>query len=179
MLLEPGRNVANLVVPPVGRLLEVDDPVQPYCVTGRDGQEIAAVSDFLKDLRARDLSMETLKIERSDESSTARAVNGLAERGFVEVKPDWAWHVRTPIVRLIKDGRPPLFDSAEDRKLQRELDQKISVVNRDLRMRGSRIRVKTEDLGEYESSTVTVSETGRSYRVVHLYREALEPPRRG
>ncbi|MET8218065.1 hypothetical protein [Streptomyces hirsutus] len=119
------------------------------------------------------------KIERSDESSTARAINGLAERGLVEVKPDWAWHVRTPIVRLIKNGRPPLLDSAEDRKLQRELDQKISAVNRDLRMRGSRIRVTTEDLGEYEYSTVAVGETGRSYSVVHLYREALEPPRRG
>jgi hypothetical protein len=61
MLLEPGRNVANRVVPPVGRLAEVDDPVQPYRVTDRDGQEIAAVSNFLQDLRARDLSMETLK----------------------------------------------------------------------------------------------------------------------
>lgn len=61
MLLEPGRNVANLVVPPIGRLVETDDPVLPFRVTDRDGQEAGPVSDFLKDLRARDLSLETLK----------------------------------------------------------------------------------------------------------------------
>ncbi|MFE1383523.1 tyrosine-type recombinase/integrase [Streptomyces sp. NPDC058740] len=61
MLLESGRNVANLVVPPAGRLVAVGDPVQPYRVIDPEGREAEAVSDFLKDLRARDLSVETLR----------------------------------------------------------------------------------------------------------------------
>lgn len=110
------------------------------------------------------------KVERSDGSSTARAIKGLAQRGLVEVKHDYAWYVRTPIVRLIKEDRQPVLGRAEDGKIKQELEQKISAVNHDLRMRGSRIRVKTEDLEEFEHITVTVGETGRSYRAVHLYR---------
>lgn len=110
------------------------------------------------------------KVERSDESSTARAIKGLAQRGLVEVKHDYAWYVRTPIVRLIKEGRQSVLGRAEDDKIRQELEQKISPINHDLRMQGSRIRVKTEDLGEFEHITVTVTETGKSYRAVHLYR---------
>ncbi|MFD7514109.1 hypothetical protein ACFV85_04795 [Streptomyces niveus] len=48
MLLEPGRNVAILVVAPVGRLEKVDDAVQPYRVIDPAGRNVEAVSDFFQ-----------------------------------------------------------------------------------------------------------------------------------
>lgn len=85
------------------------------------------------------------------------------------------WYTHYAIVRLVKDGRSPLLNNWEDRvTILSEVKQRISVINRDLLTRGSRIRVTTTDLGSYEHVDITISETGKSYRVIRIYRE--EPP---
>ncbi|MGW0553804.1 hypothetical protein ACWDZ6_06325 [Streptomyces sp. NPDC002926] len=109
------------------------------------------------------------KIERSDHQSTARAVRTLAQRGLVETRSNYAWYARKPIVRLIKAGRPPLLDLEEDRKTRMRLAPQISKFNDTLRTQRSRIRVEVVDLGKFEYITVIDSETGKSYRAVHLY----------
>lgn len=119
MLLEPGRKVASLVVPAVGRLVQVGDPVQPYRVTDADGQEVDAVSDFLKDLRARDLSMETLKsYGRALLRWAALPVGGRAPMGASQ--PDGGPGLRAvaptgPQTRLASTGGRPAARFSEHR----------------------------------------------------------------
>ncbi|MEE1837433.1 hypothetical protein [Streptomyces sp. SP17KL33] len=107
-------------------------------------------------------------IERSDISSTARAVNGLVQRGLVEARNHYHWSPQ-PVVRLLKEDRPPLLGPEADRENRRALGPQIARINDDLRTRGSRIRVAMEDLRDVEFATVVDRETGKSYRVFHLY----------
>jgi integrase len=48
---EPGTDLAALVVPQVGRLVESADPWEPYRLVGPDGAAIEAVGAFLRDLQ--------------------------------------------------------------------------------------------------------------------------------
>jgi site-specific recombinase XerD len=58
---EQERNVDTLVVPKVGRVEEVTDGLVPYRLVNADGVELAAVTEFLRDLSASDCSPATLR----------------------------------------------------------------------------------------------------------------------
>ena len=60
-MAEQERNVDTLVVPKVGRVEEVTDGLVPYRVVDAAGVELAAVTEFLRDLSASDCSPSTLR----------------------------------------------------------------------------------------------------------------------
>lgn len=60
-MAEQERNVDTLVVPRAGRVEGVTDGLVPYRVVGADGVELAAVTEFLRDLSASDCSPSTLR----------------------------------------------------------------------------------------------------------------------
>ncbi|AWI27342.1 hypothetical protein DDW44_00025 [Streptomyces tirandamycinicus] len=76
---------------------------------------------------------------------------------------------REPIVRLLKDDRPPPRDPEEELKIRTELDSQVSPINQKLRMQGSRIRVEIVDAGPSEAIDFVDQETGRRYRALLLY----------
>ncbi len=55
------RDVAELVVPRVGRVVERADGQVPFQVVDAAGQEVSAVSDFLREMAACDASPATLR----------------------------------------------------------------------------------------------------------------------
>jgi hypothetical protein len=55
------RDVAELVVPRVGRVVERADGQVPFQVVDAAGQEVPAVSDFLREMAACDASLTTLR----------------------------------------------------------------------------------------------------------------------
>ena len=60
-MAEQERNVDTLVVPRAGRVEGVTDGLVPYRVVDADGVELAAVTEFLRDLSASDCSPSTLR----------------------------------------------------------------------------------------------------------------------
>ncbi|MFI1408817.1 hypothetical protein ACH4Y0_02590 [Streptomyces sp. NPDC020707] len=108
------------------------------------------------------------KIERSDVSSTARAVKGLIERDLVEGRDDYVGYGRQSVVRLIKNARSPRLDAEEERRIRLDLDSQIVELNNTLRTRRSRIRVETRDL-PFDRVMVTDRETGKFYTAYHFY----------
>lgn len=57
---QQARDLATLAVPRVGRVEEADDRV-PFRVVDGDGVEVAAVTEFLRDMAASDASVTTLR----------------------------------------------------------------------------------------------------------------------
>src|SRR5260370_3466220 len=55
------RDIAALVVPRVGRVVESADGQGPFRVVDAAGQEVSAVSDFLREMAACDASPATLR----------------------------------------------------------------------------------------------------------------------
>lgn len=58
---DPPSDLAALVVPPTGRLIETADPWEPYRLVGDDGTTVEAVSAWFADLLAAGRSTSTLR----------------------------------------------------------------------------------------------------------------------
>ncbi|SCK12729.1 hypothetical protein H180DRAFT_00751 [Streptomyces sp. WMMB 322] len=109
------------------------------------------------------------RVERSDRSSTRRAINGLAGRGLVELKEAaYGEHGVQSVVRLINEDRPPLMSPEQDLKIRMKLDPDLRLLNDALRSHGSRVRVDLVDAEKVERTTVLDLQTRTSYRAVYL-----------
>ena len=58
---EQERDIDAIVVPSVGRVEEVPGGLVPYRLVGASGAEVAAVSEFLRNLTASDCSPGTVR----------------------------------------------------------------------------------------------------------------------
>ncbi|EQD61643.1 integrase/recombinase, partial [mine drainage metagenome] len=58
---EPVRDLATIVVPQVGRLIETGDPWQPHRLVDADGTTVEAVSAWFAELLAAGRSVATLR----------------------------------------------------------------------------------------------------------------------
>lgn len=63
---EPSRDLATLVVPWVGRLVDTGDPWEPYRLVDRDGSAVEAVSAWFADLQAGGRSVATVRSYGTD-----------------------------------------------------------------------------------------------------------------
>jgi integrase len=58
---EPSRDLAAMVVPQVGRLVETGDVCDPYRLVDGDGSVVGAVTEYFRDLQAAGRSVATLR----------------------------------------------------------------------------------------------------------------------
>ena len=63
---DPSRDLAAVVVPQVGRLVDTGDRWEPYRLVDRDGTAVAAVSAFFADLQAGGRSVATIRSYGTD-----------------------------------------------------------------------------------------------------------------
>lgn len=113
------------------------------------------------------------RVERSDRSSTVRAINGLLSRGLIEAATalysdgDSSGGIEI-VVRLHNPDRHPPLTHGQDAELATALESQAYIVNSDLRSCGSRYRVRIVRVETIEPELVYDIPTMKPYRVVWL-----------